>query len=138
MYKSGQKQYPFCIKDKFQKYPSKILFLTPLTRHTLSVKKVPFSHVFWSSMSTLLPLTGPPGLQLMVGNSIVTMKLLYSYSRVLRGYFDLVWFGQRGAAPALKLIPISKRHLVKRKYQYLNFFLKIRLMFKGFQIFLQN
>ena len=69
MYKSEEKirkkWYPFCVKDKFQKYPflPKILFLTPLTSHLRyapSCEKSTLFTLFFLRMCTLLYLSGPP------------------------------------------------------------------------------
>ncbi len=51
-YKWGRKEYPFCAKDKFQKYPflPKTLFFTPLTWHACYApsckKSTLFKHFF--------------------------------------------------------------------------------------------
>ena len=72
-YKSGRKEYPFRVKDKFKKVPfsSEILFLIPLTHHTRYMPSCEnstlstfcfFVFVFFCHACVHLCLSPPPGL----------------------------------------------------------------------------
>ncbi len=83
--KIGRKWYPFHM-NTFQKYPflPKILFLTPLTRHAPSYEKSTlFMRFFWSRMCTLLYLSAPPGVFLVLHWISMYYFLLHWVSKFL-------------------------------------------------------